>query len=250
MMLTVGKSSVSIVAPFSGGYLGNDCWSYKLPEKTVVEGKQIELGLVTPLVARKELAVAIKQTEKKGKINLISTKIVLIDIMTGQSKKRKDGSLCNWHLEGCVQSLCDISQSQSSWASEDAVLLVLTGNSELFVLHANSNNHGNGNPMERISERGCFSHTHNSTSSALSSTDAPKIQMMSSRKRRSDKIELNVAQSPQRPDEMSTVGKGSLVFDSSESTSILTSQLPALTGNFTQSFIARKFRKVKQISRD
>lgn len=250
MMLAVGKSSVSIVAPFSGGYLGNDCWSYKLPEKTIVENKQIELGLVTPLVARKELAVAIKQTEKKGKINLISTKIVLIDIMTGQSKKRKDGSLCNWHLEGNVQSLCDISQSQSSWASEDAVLLVLTENSEMFVLDPNSNNHDNANPIERISERGCFSHTHNNTSSALSSTDAPKIQMMSSRKRRSDKIELSVVRSPQRSDEISTVGKGSLVFDSSESTSISTSQLPALTGNFTQSFIARKFRKVKQISRD
>ena len=241
MMLTVGKSSVSIQAPFGEGYLGCDSWSYKLPETKMFENKKIELGLVTPLTLRKELAVAIKETEEKGKSIITSTKIVLIDIMTGEAKKTKNGlSSYLWNINGKVESMCDISQAQANGVSQDATLLVLTDSNEIYVLDANGDT-----PTEHAIDRGCFSPVrYLKSQSALTSTNAPKLQI--GNKRKSKTVELNAMDSSRNDDE-ELVGKGSLVFDSSESVSLLTSQLPALTDTFTQAFLARKFKKTKHI---
>lgn len=236
ILLAVGESCVSTLAPFSGGYLGKSCWSYKLPYNTKIDDKQIRLGLVTPLKSKKELAVAIKQIGKKGRRNITTTKIVLIDMLTGEAKKCEN----NWFVPGNVQCLCDVSHSQSSWASDDAVLLALTDTNDMFVLDASKN------PVKKFTEDASFSNITNVQAIALSSFDIPKLEM--GKKRKSSMVELNVTQSYAAL-EGSAVGKGSLVFDSSESTSLSTSQLPALTGAFTQSFIARTFKKIRTDSK-
>lgn len=236
MILTVGKSSVSIMNSFGAGYLGDDCWTYKLQKNTVVEDKELRLGLVTPLTSRKELAVTIKESLKKGNVSSTTTKIVLVDIMTGQPKKHNDGSICSWHVEGNVQCLCDISQSEGS--SDEVQLLVLTESNEVYLLDANSDDD------EDVKQRGCFSRLQTINSSALSSVGVPKLLV--GNKRKSDQLELSGIQSMKEDYDFSSVGKGSFIFDSTETAPLSTSQLPALTGSFTQSFISRKFKKSNQ----
>lgn len=230
ILLAVGKSCVSTLAPFNGGYLGKSCWSYKLPYNTKIDDKKIRLGLVTPLKSKKDLAVAIKQIGKKGSKNVTTTKILLIDMLTGDAKNCEN----NWFIPGNVQCLCDISQSQSSWSSDDAVLLALTDTNEMFVLDASKD------PVKKFTGESSLSNITNLKATALSSSGIPKIEI--SKKRKSSTLELNATHARL---EDSAIGKGSLVFDSSESTSLSTSQLPALTGAFTQSFIARTFKKIR-----
>ena len=246
MILAVGKSSVSIVAPFGEGYLGNDCWSYTLSKDTILENKRIELGLVTPLLSRKELAVSLKEIEKKGNALKCSTKVVLIDIMTGKPKTRKDDSICSWNVEGNVLCLCDISsQMDADSMPEEALLLVLTDSNDLVILGVNDSD--TASSIVQLSDRGCFSRSQNGISTALSSSDAPKLHI--GKKRKSDMFELSDVQSFKRH-ELSTIGKGSLVFNSSESSSLSTSQLPALTCSFTQSFLSQKFKTHNQSALD
>lgn len=242
MILTVGKSNISIVAPFSGGYLGSDSWSYKIPDKIIDGNKKIQLGLVEPLISRKELAVAIRETEKNGKNEVVSTIIVLIDSTSGQAKKRDDGTACKWHVEGNVQSLCDVSQTQTDWASEEAVLLVLTDASEMFVLEVDGTQ---STSVQNKTERGVFSRIGNRDSSLLSSS-APRLDI--SKKRRSEAIALGVVGSEAQVGDAAAVGRGYLIFDAAESVSLSTSQLPALSGNFAQSFMSRNFKKLKYSS--
>jgi len=239
MILAVGKSSVSILPPFSSGYLGNNSWSYKLPEKSIIGGTKIELGLVTPLVSRKELAVTMRQTQDNAKELMISTKIVIVDIMSGKAKERNDGTVCSWEIEGNVLCLCDISQIQEQWASEQAVLLALNDRNDIFVLDTDDDRI----VEQKVTERSDLSLIQNTNSSALSSTGAPKLEMY--RKRKSEEVMHGVLGTNSEGKNIDAVGKGSLVFDSAEATPLSTSQLPALSGNFARSFMSRNFKKLK-----
>jgi len=243
MILTVGKSSVSILPPFGGGYMGSTSWSYKLPEDTIVAGIKLVLGQVTPLASRKEIAVALKETWNGKKKVLASTKIVLIDIMTGEAKKRKDGSSCTWNLQGDVHCMCDISNTKQDWASDDAVLLVLTDQNKLYVLDADDNH---GKLISKENTRGCFANIESSVSNnPLSSTDVPKLE---SQKRKRKVAGLGVEDDVEmQSTNDSMIGKGSLLFEGSgsQSEALLTAQLPTFSGGFTSAFIARNLKKLK-----
>jgi len=233
MILAVGKSSVSVLAPFGNGYLGNAAWSYKLPEKADSEEK-VTLSFVTPLVARKELAVTMT-------VGSHSTTVVIVDLLTGQAKKNQDGSIMSWDVKGSLQSLSDISHVKSNWASETALLLAITNENDMYVMESESK--VTKPNVQHSVLRGCFSRIENTNTEALTSNIAPKIENSKRKRIEMDGSVQVKRQSPPNP------MAGALLFDSgtgtmdSESGPLLTSQLPALSGSFASSFIARNVKK-------
>jgi hypothetical protein len=219
------------LAPFGNGYLGNAAWSYKLPEKAESEEK-VTLSFVTPLVARKELAVTMT-------VGSHSTKVVIVDLLTGKAKKNKDGSIMSWDVKGSLQSLSDISHVKSNWTSETALLLAITNENDMYVMESESK--VSKPNVQHSVLRGCFSRIENTNNEALTSKVAPKIEN-SKRKR----IEMDGSVQVKRHSPPNPMA-GALLFDSgamdSESGPLLTSQLPALSGSFASSFIARNVKK-------
>ena len=233
MLLAVGESSVSVLAPFGNGYLGDGSWSYKLP-KDLGHDEKIQLGLVTPLVSRKELAIAMT---RRGKDSSISTRVVIVDLMTGEGKKRQDGTAMFWDVKGDLQSLSDVSQVKNEWSSEDASLLAVTTDNEMLVLESDDNLI---KTIEKNPFRGCFSRIENKNSLALTSKAAPKIESAKRRMVENDgrvQVKRQMA-NPTR----------ALLFDQStmdsESGPVPTSLLPALSGSFARSFIARNVKRI------
>ena len=236
MILAIGKSSVSVLAPFGNGYLGNAAWSYTLPKSDDLEEKHT-LSLVTPLVARKELAISM--TIGSGHTSSLSTKVVIVDLLTGKAMKGEDESIMSWNLKGSLQSLSDISYVKSNWSSESAILLAITNENDMYVIKSDSKCI-KANPEHNVL-RGCFSRIENASTEALTSKTVPKLEK-SKRKRTDDGDSAQVKQSTPNPI------TGALLFGSgamdSESGPLPTSQLPALSGSFTRSFIARNVKKI------
>lgn len=237
MILAIGKSSVSVLAPFGNGYLGNAAWSYKLPENAESEERNT-LSLVTPLVARKELAISITtgSTHKEP----LSTKVIIVDLLTGKVKTDEDGSIMSWNLKGALQSLSDISHVKSNWSSDKALLLAITDENDMYVIKSDfkvSKTNSQDNVL-----RGCFSRIENTSTEALTSKAAPKLEK--SKRKRTENDDSAQIKRQSTPNPMT----GALLFDSStmdsESGPLPTSQLPALSGPFAQSFIARNVKKI------
>jgi WD40 repeat protein len=239
MVLATGASSVSILSPFGDGYLGGMAWSYKVPQGDLVRGEKIELDSVTSIPSKKELAVVMKRIEpangKEKKSPQLSSRIILIDIMTGKPKLREDKTQYYWDVEGKIESLCDISQIRSEWSNENAVLLALTDKHELLVL---STDEANGNQaVLKPMKHHFFSKTENASTPALVSDKAPRLE--SRKKRRTDNAIKNESESNEEEEAI-----GSYLFDGRSDNALLpTSQLPFLTGSITAAFVGRNLRK-------
>ena len=135
MVLATGETSVSVLPPFGNGYLGKATWSYKLP-KDLGHNESMKLELVTPLVARKELAVAVTHKARNGSI---STKVILVDLAKAKAKTNEDGSAASWEMKGSLQTLDDISSMKNEWSSsldqvKTPALLAMTSENEMYVL--------------------------------------------------------------------------------------------------------------------
>ncbi len=236
MILTIGQSSVAVVAPFGSGYLGNDSWSYNLPADSKINGQKIKVSLVTAIMSRKELAVALQVSKTSQNKAAEGTKIIIVDMVTGKAKTGKDGEIVHWYINAKVSCLCDISQAQTSWASKDAVLLVLTESNEMIILEEPKGPSLSG--LERI-EKSNFYRIGNKDTSVLSTSNAPTIHTKNKRKSASVQTDLITATQEE------SVGKGYLLYDSA-ATSVSTAQLPALSSNFAQSFLSRSLKKFKR----
>jgi hypothetical protein len=110
-------------------------WSYKLP-KDLGHNESMKLGLVTPLVARKELAVAVTHKARNGSI---STKVILVDLAKAKAKTNEDGSAASWEMKGSLQTLDDISSMKNEWSSsldqvKTPALIAMTSENEIYVL--------------------------------------------------------------------------------------------------------------------
>jgi hypothetical protein len=236
MILVVGTTSVSLLPPFGNGYLGNSSWTYRLPEHDETFEETMKLSLVTPLTSRKELAVAITFMKKDTSP---FTKVVLVDLFTGEAKRKRDGTPVSWQINGSLQSLADISQIKSTWSLEDALLIALTNENEMFLLR-DGDAKPNGEKLDNApTTRGCFARVEYTATKALTST-APILENPTvKRARMHEKLEMT--------DMVPNPMAGALLFDSSalgsESGSVPTSQLPALSGSFVRSFISRKMNK-------
>lgn len=233
MIVATGVRSLSVLPPFGSGYLGKDKWSYMLGE-----GEKMQLDMVTPLIARKEIAIAFTQKARDGSI---TTKVTVLDLATAKAKRQADGSPISWDLKGTLQSLTDVSHFRNEWSSDeiqDPALVALTSDNQMFVLEGNS-----CTPLKNEDNdtfpRGSFSRIENTKSVALTSRTAPKIENTKRRRIMKDKsAKEQLSTNPMA---------GALLFDqnatTSESGQVPTSQLPALSGSFARSFIARNIKK-------
>lgn len=232
MILVVGKSSISVLPPFGNAYLGNGAWSYVLPESNESKTK-ISLSNVTCIASRKEIAVAFNERANAQD----STKIILVDLMTGQAKRDDEGAIFEWRIRTKLISMTDISQIQSNWASDSAVLLGITEDQEILIFETDSSE---PEPIEQSEARGCFANIENTAIDALSSVSAPKL---ASNKRQKTEQGGNGESKRKTPDPMA----GSLLFgfdpEDSEATHVPTALLPALSGSLTRSFMVRNVRK-------
>lgn len=235
MILAVGMTSVSLLPPFGSGYLGNASWTYRLPELNETLEETINLSLVTPLSSRKELAVAVRITGEKTSP---CTKVVLVDMITGEAKRKQDGTLVSWIINGSLQSLADISHIKSNWSLEDALLIAVTNENEMLLLK-DDDEKPIQEKLESAPARGCFAKIEYTATKALTS-EAPILENPTVKRARiNDKIEMTGI----LPNPM----VGAHLFDSgtlgSESSPVPTSQLPALSGSFVRSFISRRINK-------
>mmetsp|Transcript_5159 Transcript_5159/g.9809 ORF Transcript_5159/g.9809 Transcript_5159/m.9809 type:complete len:999 (+) Transcript_5159:218-3214(+) len=237
MILAVGRTSISLLPPFGNGYLGKASWTYRLPEHDEKHEETMTLSLVTPLSSRKELAVAITFSgEKKSPF----TKVVLVDLFTGEAKRKQDGTIASWMINGSLQSLADISQIKNSSSSslEDALFIAVTHDNEMLLLKDDEDK-PNREKLESA-PRGCFARIETATK-ALTSAAPPFLENHTAKRARmDDKFEMTTSflQNPMA---------GTLLFDSSalgsDSGPVPTSQLPALSGSFVRSFISRRINK-------
>ncbi len=246
MLLVTGESSVSILPPFGNGYLGDAAWSYKLP-KDFRHYEKFKLQMVTPVFSRKDLAVAVTRTARNGDV---STKVIIVDLVTAKAKTNEDGSAITWDIAGTLQTLNDISNAKNDWSSttseqeSNPVLLALTSENEMYVLEeGNISTHVRDQDEDNLVTRGCFARIENSRAAdALSSNTAPKIEG-AKRRRIAESSEKSQFKRPYLSDNM----VGAFLFDpnsmDTESGPVPTSKLPALSGSFARSFIARNIMK-------
>ncbi len=239
MILAVGDSFVSLLAPFGNGYLGNHSWSFKLPSNATVDNEKIQLGQVATLFSRKEIAISLKRT-KNGDV---STRVVIVDMITGKAKTSEDESTTSfWDVRGEIYCLKDISNLKNEWSSEESLLLAITREGEMVVLDTNKKRSkaGNNNMLQR-----CFARMQRS-SDPLTSKNAPKIENVGAKRRRITS-NSDAMQRTKRPIFDSQQVTNALLFDQSEdadkSAPMPTSRLPSLSGTFARSFIAQRMRK-------
>mmetsp|Transcript_6679 Transcript_6679/g.9832 ORF Transcript_6679/g.9832 Transcript_6679/m.9832 type:complete len:1022 (-) Transcript_6679:57-3122(-) len=247
MVLAVGQNSVSFLAPFGSGYLGSSSWSYKLPKNAVIDHDHIELGQVATLLSRKEIAIALKRT-KHG--SLISTRIVLIDMITGKAKMNSDGSTCFWNVKGDVECLEDISQSKNEWSSEDSVLVAITKENEMILLESKNEKQSSSKSklVERSLSRGCFA-KYRVSSNPLTSQIAPIHALTESQPNKRMRKEKETSMPRKQQLFNPAQPTSALLFNEngpdsgSATTPLPTSQLPSLSGVFARSLIASNIRK-------
>ena len=240
MMLAIGFSSVSMLSTVGDGYLGDGTWSYKLAKNLIIDDAKVELGIVTPLLSRKEIAVTLKAT-KTGSNSKVTTRIVIIDSLTGRPKQRMDGSPLYHDIDGNVCCLSDLSQTKASWTSDTASIVVLTDHHDMYMIEIDEKQNGEA---DHSTTRIPFSRKMKvNTNTALVSNDAPKITEYPPKRLFSQYQSEDDNKAKDSFGLFLTGNHDDLSSGLTECT-VPSSQLPPLSAAFSQAFLGRKFRKV------
>lgn len=224
MLLVQGEHSLSLLPPFGSGYLGTATWSCNLFKDT---GK---LQKAIALPAQKEIAVVLEIDQHP----VTTTKVVILDIMTGKAKRTDGGDIISWDLTSSVQSVTDVSNCNASWRTDDSSLLVLTLDNQLLALEG-PNNADKNEP----SSQGYFALIENKNNKALTTRVETKVESLKRMRHDEDNQE-----SSKRMD-IDISGAFLFTDSSSESTKapLSTFQLPSLNSSFVRSFVGRHISK-------
>jgi hypothetical protein len=230
MLLVLGERSLSLLPPFGPGYLGTAAWSCSLPK--LIEGteEQVELFNAIAIPSLREIAVVLEVFQNSVK----SSKVIVIDMLSGKAKKNESGEPFCWNISTPVQSITDVSHCNASWRNSNTYLLVLTSDNEMLALERTSADDQN----EKL-PRGCFARIENNNSKALTSFVPNKLESFK-RKRldhesmpHSKRADIDIA--------------GVLLFtdntNESNSVPLSTFQLPSLNSSFVRSFVGRHLSK-------